>query len=767
MKIKKLISVLLCVILTCSCLSVLSAGASIESERAYKPLDLVIVMDASGSMNRSDPEQSALAAVRMLVNMMPAKDSRVGIVSFNENATYITKDASGNATLFSLQEINDVESIKSLVKKVVYNGYTGVGNGLHAATELLNQDVNADRQRAIILFTDGVNEFTGTAANQKSKAAKCDENEANAIMWAKKNNCPVYCVAYDYTLSNGSQSLGAEGMKKLENISKSTNGTFKAINNIKEIEQLLVEFLADVCDLNYTTVTTIPGDGGIHECPIEISPSVVEANIRIAGGDKDAIAKGKVELVDPNGNKVQLRNAGNIRYDVDATAGSIKITMPMSGTWRLRVEGIKGEDIHIGLLEHFKMDLTSQLIFPEGNPEGVAYNGDTIGIKTWLTYEGKQLNNEDLYNAVNSATAICVPRANPKDKIAVDLTREGMAFVGSFVIPQDCYYDITIRIDWDTVYRENTLEVRSSNKPAYFKDADGFPEVVKVNKRKTVSLDNIYQYVIDDENDEITASIASVGSPDVVDVALNGDKIDITGKKMSSSLVTVQFTDSHGNVIEDTFKVKVNDPLFWALIVLFIIACIAAALLIPYMGYLKSLKIKGKIYLTQIELSDGNDEYGLPETLVFTGLDGTNGIEGDPDAMFINGERFYRKKERRNVAGLIEETLDLFRGYEAGTPQFQAKTLLNSNTARELMTGAEKSKVVGTPFGTPFKIKVHKKTFGLTVNKGSMAIVESGKDFELLFKVKADGASRRSRKYLKIQYHFISHVRVKKPAKRR
>jgi hypothetical protein len=281
-----------------------------------------------------------------------------------------------------------------------------------------------------------------------------------------------------------------------------------------------------------------------------------------------------------------------------------------------------------------------------------------------------------------------------------------------------------------------------------------------------VSLDNIYQYVIDDENDEITASIASVGSPDVVDVALNGDKIDITGKKMSSSLVTVQFTDSHGNVIEDTFKVKVNDPLFWALVILFIIACIAAALIIPYMGYLKSLKIKGKIYLTQIELSDGNDEYSVPETLVFTGLDGTNGIEGDPDAMFINGERYYRKKERRNVAGLIEETLDLFRGYEAGTPQFQAKTLLNSNTARELMTGAEKSKVVGTPFGTPFKIKVHKKTFGLTVNKGSMATVESGKDFELLFKVRADGASRRSRKYLKVKYHFISHVRTKKQPRR-
>ena len=70
LKIKKLISVLLCVVLMCSCLSILSAGVSIESEKAYKPLDLVIVMDISGSMNDSDPGKSALQAVKMLVNMM-------------------------------------------------------------------------------------------------------------------------------------------------------------------------------------------------------------------------------------------------------------------------------------------------------------------------------------------------------------------------------------------------------------------------------------------------------------------------------------------------------------------------------------------------------------------------------------------------------------------------------------------------------------------------------------------------------------------------
>ncbi len=760
MKIKKLISVLLCVILTCSCLSVLSAGASIENEKTYKPLDLVVVIDSSGSMLDSDPNRSALAAVRMLANMMPANDSRVGLVGFNKTATYLTTDGKGDPTLFQLSDINNVASIKKIVSDVKYNGGTGIGNALFAATDLLSKNDNPERAKAIILFTDGVNDF----GNDAIALANCEENEASAIMWAKQNGCPVYCVAYDYELSDGQSSMGDKGVKKLENIANSTNGVWKAIKTVEEIEQLLIEFLADVCDLNYTTVATIPGDGGTHECPINVSPSVVEANIRIAGGDENSIANGKLRLFDPKGNEVELRNSGNVRFDVDATAASIKVTMPSTGEWMLRVEGIKGEDIHVGLLEHFKMNLTSQLSFPAGNPEGIAYNGDEIGIKAWLTYDGVDLDNPALYDAVKSATAVCVPRANPDNKKVINLNRDGMAFTGSFIIPQDCYYDITIRLDWDTVYREDTLEVRSSNKPVYLKGE--LPDI-KVNKNKTVTLDNIYQYVADDENDTVVASISSIGSPDVADVKIDGNNIVATGKKMSSSLVTVQFKDAQGNVIEDTVKVKVNDPVVWIVLVLIILAGVAAAVIIPYVAYLKSLKIKGKLYLTQVELCESNDEFDIPATYDFTGEDGIPGIEAYPEALFINMERFYRKKEKRNVAGLVAETLDLFRGYEAGTPQFDAKAAINSKTAKDLMAGSGKSKIVGTPNGASFNVKIHKKNLNLTANKsGKGAEVASGKKLELVFKVKTDSSSRRNKSYLKLTYYFVSPVRTRKPTKR-
>jgi len=486
---------------------------------------------------------------------MPAEDSRVGIIGFNTSATVWTEDTSGNASLISLANFTGVETVREAVAQIVYHGDTGIGNALYAATELLAAQSDEDHTQAIILFTDGVNDF----GSDQIALAQCDENEATAIQWAKENDCVVYCVGYDYITSSGASSMGenGEGLLKLQNIADSTGGMFQAISTIDEIEDMLITFLADVCDLNYKIVETIPGDGGYHECIIPVSASVIEANIRIAGGDENAIANGSIHLYDPNGDEVELTNSGNVRFDTDATAASIKVILPQSGDWLLTVDGITGDDIQVGLLEHFKMNLTSQLTFPEGNPTGVAYTNDTIGIKTWLTYDGEDLTDSALYDSVTSAVAVCVSRADPDDQITVNLTRDGNAFTGSFVIPEDSYYDIYIRLDWDTVYREDQLTVMSSNKPLTL--LSGI-EDVEVNKGKSTIIDYIYQYVYDDEGDAITAAITGNTNPDAADIVLNGDTIEVTGLKMTSTIVTVQYTDAQGNTVETSFKLTVHNP---------------------------------------------------------------------------------------------------------------------------------------------------------------------------------------------------------------
>lgn len=591
MKRSLIITLCLCLLISFSFADNCFAG-QVENEKVYKPLDLVVVIDSSGSMRESDTNRTALDAVRMLVNMMPAKDSRVGIISFNTSPSILTKDASGNNCLISLEDYTGVETIRSDVSTINYSGDTGIGNAIKAATELLDSCSDDNHTKAIILFTDGVDDF----GRNRVALAACEENEVDAIKWAKDNNCFIYCVGYDYITSSGTSSMGSggEGLKKLQNIAGSTGGAFKAIDSIDDIEQLLIEFLADVCDLNYKTIASIPGDGAYHECVIPVSPSVIEANIRIASSGQNAIEDGTIKLYDPTGKEIQLANSGNIRYDRDATAASIKVIMPKSGEWILTVEGISGEDIHVGLLEHFKMNLASQLIFPEENPDGVAYTNDVVGIKTWLTYDNSDLDNDDIYDAVTDATATCVSRANPDDKKVIQLKREGRSFVGSFTIPEDCYYDITIRLDWDTVYREDTLTIMSSNSPVKLvKDIDD----VKVNKGKTITLDNIYQYVQDEENDPIEVRVKGVTTEDVADITIKGDQIEITGVKgwWAKTLVTLEYVDIHGNTVETSFKVKVGDPSAWLIIIGGILLLALIGLLILYLMVRATVRIPGEM----------------------------------------------------------------------------------------------------------------------------------------------------------------------------
>ena len=135
--------------------------------------------------------------------------------------------------------------------------------------------------------------------------------------------------------------------------------------------------------------------------------------------------------------------------------------------------------------------------------------------------------------------------------------------------------------------------------------------------------------------------------------------------------------------------------------------------------------------------------------------------------MDMRHRKFYRKKEKRSVAGLVMETIDLFRGYEIGTPQYDAKVALNSKVAQELMMATDKSKIVGSTNGGTFTVKVHKKTPYMTVNKSTKetTVAQKGK-LEIIFKIKGDASSRRNKSYLKLNYYFITPVRSKKSTKR-
>lgn len=152
-----------------------------------EPMDIVLVLDQSGSMafdfngkrttKNEDRRQYAMKdAVNSFIGEVAKKysedaDHHMAIVTFGSDAAklvgWTAVDNSGKNTL--------TDAIDSLT--MTPSGATNVGAGMGLAQTLMNNsEVGADRQKTVIVFTDGVpttsSDFNTTVANIAISAAK-------------------------------------------------------------------------------------------------------------------------------------------------------------------------------------------------------------------------------------------------------------------------------------------------------------------------------------------------------------------------------------------------------------------------------------------------------------------------------------------------------------------------------------------------------------------------------------------------------------------
>lgn len=577
------------------CLLLVFFGSNVMASES--DLDLVIIMDKSGSMATADEERIVIEAVKVLLNMMPAMQSRVGLIAFNSKPELLTVNGDKEGELVSLEKLQDALEVKALVDSIEYYGDTGIGNALKQGTDLLKAKGREGAKKAVLLFTDGVDDFDDYTLQPELEAEKNDQNYNEALVWAKENQCRIYSVGFNYPTEDGTMSMGenGEGLAKLQKLADNTLGSVKEQGSITEIEESFADMLAQICDIRYIDdIEPIPGDGGMHERIIDISPSVLEADIRIHCDTLNAVAQGKIHLFRPGATEeCDLTNSDDkLRYDVDATAASIKILLPEKGDWKLQVEGITGDDIQVGLLEHNGLVWEAALEVPEGNAENTAFQGDNVKVKVFLkNSDGTEVISE-LCETV-SGTVLAVPRTNPENKTKAALTylEEEGCFEADFSVEEESVYDISISAGSDRFFYENTLVLESSNRPLELVKAISTQEV-KVHN--TLEIPDIFSYVSDLEGDAITAEAVSDDKNTVkASVDNNTGILSLEGVKWGSSNVTVSFTDAQNNTVMLYFMVKVKD--FWkvAFLMFLPIFVLLIVLLVIIIGILKSRIIKG------------------------------------------------------------------------------------------------------------------------------------------------------------------------------
>ena len=130
-----------------------TTGKTITSVSS-KPVDIVLVLDQSGSMKDGFGTVTRQAAMKDAVknfirNIDPNGEHRVSIVTFGSDSSQLVG--------FSEANDNNKENLYEMIDSLPANpsGATNVAAGMSSAQTLISS-ANADSQKVVIVFTDGV-----------------------------------------------------------------------------------------------------------------------------------------------------------------------------------------------------------------------------------------------------------------------------------------------------------------------------------------------------------------------------------------------------------------------------------------------------------------------------------------------------------------------------------------------------------------------------------------------------------------------------------
>lgn len=212
----------------------MTAQATGTTTTKVEPMDIVLVLDQSGSMaddfngnstsnNEARRQYAMKTAVNSFIDEVNKKysneaDHRMAIVTFGTSADTRVNWTAVNPT--GAAELT--RSISNLPPNP--SGATNVGAGMQAAQALMGSDYNytggnTDRQKTVIVFTDGVptkqRDFDTTVADAAIDAAKGMKNDDVTIytvgIFNGANTKQLHGDKWYYTLSDDIVCDGSEG----------------------------------------------------------------------------------------------------------------------------------------------------------------------------------------------------------------------------------------------------------------------------------------------------------------------------------------------------------------------------------------------------------------------------------------------------------------------------------------------------------------------------------------------------------------------------
>lgn len=395
----------------------------VQTQQAKEGYDIVILMDCSGSMKKTDPQSYRKPAARLFISLL-GKSDRIGIIGFGDSAKVL-------APLTENTKKNR-EGLFVAINKITSKEFsTNITDAVKKGFEELK---SSDRKNKIlILMSDGK---LALGAKEKDDAALAELSKL--LLELSKSGIKLYSVAF----------TEMSDMKLLEDMAKSTGGFFRLAKADKDLHVIFAFIFEKI-----KSPDTVPLEGDTFE----IDKDINEAILLISKQPGTSTT-----LIDPTKRKhTPTKYDKNIQWYESKAFDMITIKEPAQGKWKVKLSTKEGNKVFV----------ITNLGLKTSFDKGFVNKGDSIKIDAWLERKGGAITEKDFLEQVLFSAEATAPDGKA---IKLDLLDNGKSgddkhgdgkYSAIFAVNAAGEYSIKIVAEGKTFKREKVLQFKAVELP--------------------------------------------------------------------------------------------------------------------------------------------------------------------------------------------------------------------------------------------------------------------------------------------------------------
>lgn len=293
------------------------------------PMEIIFVIDCSGSMKVNDPSNMGLDMVQAFIDTVQNENIRIGYVAYNDGIF-------SHAEPLPVAEVGQRESLKEEIRSIKYSGDTDIGLGISYAYGSFSPESGS--RQIMVLISDGE---TDLPKNSERTIEQSNEELEQCVSQCKKDRIQIYTVAfgqYDGSMATlkeiaertGAESYSAQGPEDLINvlygilqdsliykIQHFSSGTYAG--GKQEIKCVLDEPYLD--EVNVLLLSSEPVGKTTVQCG--------EEEVLLTGLSHYAVGKIESAVADSAGKEIVIRSETGERQDLGIYIISYRKLVPV------------------------------------------------------------------------------------------------------------------------------------------------------------------------------------------------------------------------------------------------------------------------------------------------------------------------------------------------------------------------------------------------------------------------------------------------------